>query len=213
MSNDINSLDNIIPGLSSELKEQFVAYFTIIEKFNNKINLISKSTVKRAGVKHFADSYFGLKLFQQMLPDNQPVFDFGSGNGFPGIVFAMMESKRNVILIERDQRKAEFLKTAANEMKLSHVEVHAGSLSDLEDGTCKIGISRAMAPMPKFLLETRNIVAPGGSVYLFKGDHWMTEFGSCPAPIFDFWEVNLLGQYELPDDVTGDRFIVQCNRL
>ena len=213
MSNDIDNLEEYIDGLSSDLKEQFTEYFQLIEKYNSKINLISKGTVSRAGSKHFADSYLALKMILPNLPKDVPIFDFGSGNGFPGMILGMMEKARPVILVERDLRKAQFLKLAADELLLDNIEVHGGSINELTAGSCVAGISRAMAPLPKFLLETREAIQSGGRVFLFKGDHWTSEFGSCPPQIFDFWDVNLLGSYMLPGTDPTERFIIQCDRI
>lgn len=210
--NDINNIEEIIPGISSSLKMSFEKFFSILELYNSKINLISKSTVSFAGVKHFADSYFGLKAIEDELDFDQPIFDFGSGNGFPGIIAGMMFSDAHIILVERDQRKAEFLKNASDQLGLSNIEVHSGSVSELADGSCKTIISRAMAPLPKFLLESRMVAPKGGVAYLFKGEHWSTEFSTIPAQLFNFWDVDLFASYQLPND-EGQRYIVKAERL
>ena len=212
MRNDINDLEEILPGHSSHVYEKFEHYFSLIEHYNSKINLISKSTLERTAVKHFADSVLGLELLKSELIDNQTILDFGSGNGFPGMVSAILYPDRAHVLVERDQRKAEFLKTAAFNMSLTNVQVHAGGVGEISEGTCMNVISRAMAPIPKFLLEARPQVGIGGSAFLFKGDYWTTEFGAVPAQIFEYWEVDLLGKYELPRN-EGSRFIVRCTRV
>lgn len=212
MDNDINNLKDMMPDISSELEQKFLDFFELISKFNSKINLVAQSTISRAGVKHFADSYLGLRTFMDVLEGDDPVFDFGSGNGFPGLIAAMMLPTKKIILVERDQRKAEFLKIASNQMNLKNVEVYAGPVNNLSDKSCQYIISRAMAPLPKFLLETRRVVKPNGKVFLFKGDTWTTEFGSCPPQIFDYWDVEVQGSYELPID-GATRFTVRCTRL
>jgi 16S rRNA G527 N7-methylase RsmG len=118
----------------------------------------------------------------------------------------------HVILVERDLRKAEFLKVAVNELKLSNVEVYAGPVKDLQPESCFNVISRAMAPLPKFLLEARPVMGVGGKAFLFKGDHWSSEFTAIPAQLFEHFEVDLLGTYELPEN-SGNRYIVQCLKL
>ena len=212
MTNDIDRLEEIIPGLSSAVYEKFRHFFTLVEHYNSKINLIAKSTLARAAIKHFSDSVQGLEIIQPELFDGEPVLDFGSGNGFPGIISGILFSDREHVLVERDQRKAEFLKTAVHNLKLKNVDVHAGGVSEISDGTCFNVISRAMAPIPKFLLESRAPMAVGGKAFLFKSEHWSTEFSVVPPQIFEYWEVDLLGKYVLESN-EGKRFIVCCTRV
>lgn len=210
--NDIEEIDELIPGISSELKAQFEHFFELIQQYNKTINLVSKNTIPRAVTKHFFDSFQGLSIVQPEIKPGQPIFDYGSGNGFPGLVAAMMFQNESVILVERDARKSEFLKIAAGELKLKNVEVHNGGVEDLKEGSCQTVISRAMSPLPKFLLQSRKAINDAGTAFLFKGDHWSSEFTQIPAQVFDYWEVDVFGSYELPKS-DGSRFIIRCQRI
>lgn len=212
MTNDIDNLEALIPNLSPALSDLFKQYFEMISHYNTKINLISKGTVPHSVVKHFSDCYFGLKSFLINLELETPIFDFGSGNGFPGIIAAMMLPNQKIILVERDQRKAEFLRIASAQLNLPNIEVYAGSINHLKDGSVQRAISRAMAPLPKFLLETRESVDCGGKIFLFKGEHWMRELSGIPPQLFDFWNVELESSYLLADKST-ERFIIRCERI
>ena len=209
---DINNLEDIIPDLSSDLNESFQSFFELLEQYNKKINLVSRSSIPHAGVKHFSDCYQALQILEDDLAVENPIFDFGSGNGFPGIIAAIMYPKSQFILVEKDKRKAQFLKTAYSELELNNVEVHAGTIAELNEGVCQTIISRAMAPLPKFLLETRKFTKLGGTAFLLKGDHWSTEFSAIPPQVFQYWDVSLMKQYFLPNNA-GSRVIVRCLRV
>lgn len=211
MTNDIDDLPILIPDLSSELLAQFREYYELISFYNTKLNLVSKSTVSHAADIHFADCYMGLRIIDTHTKIENRFYDFGSGNGFPGIIAAMMFPKAHAVLVERDQRKAEFLKSAANLLKLTNVEVYADSLAALPENSAQLAISRAMAPLPKFLLETRQVMALSAKAFIFKGGYWTTEFGACPPQILDYWNVDLVGSYTLPKEAK-ERFIVLCER-
>ncbi len=209
---DNSSLESLMPELSSDLIGTFNEFLELIKRYNTKINLVAKSTIAKAGSKHFTDSVRGVESVKDQFIKEKPVLDFGAGNGFPGIIAALLLPDTPLILVERDLRKAEFLKLAIDHLKIKNAQVHSGSVAELENGSCFNVISRAMAPIPKFLLEARHVMASGGSVFLFKGEHWSTEYSAMPAQLFDFWDVDLFSQYELPEN-EGFRYIVRCTRL
>ena len=212
MSNDIERLREYIEDISPAEEEKFTAYFEILSQFNKKINLVSESTIHDAGKRHFADSYHGIKIFQDEIKENSFVYDFGSGNGFPGIVFSIMRPDCQMMLVERDQRKCEFLKFVSQELGLGNINIHSGNASHLKPGVVDVAISRAMAPMPKMLLEVREALGKNAHLFLFKGDHWTTEFGQCPPQIFDLWDVTLKGTYRIPE-LDIERFVIDCQKL
>lgn len=212
MSSDINNLEDYIGSESLELIKSMESFFELLEKYNSKMNLVSKASFPKSAAKHFTDSFLGLKALESELDPEFPVYDFGSGNGFPGIIAAMMYPEKQLILVEKDQRKSEFLKISTDHLELKNIEIHAGHVSELADGSCKQTISRAMAPIPKFLLEARLTTPVGGSAFLFKGDYWATEFGVIPAQVFEYWDVELMADYQLPAG-EGKRYIVRCKRV
>jgi 16S rRNA (guanine527-N7)-methyltransferase len=54
---------------------------------------------------------------------SHPIVDLGSGNGSPGLIFAILNPGRPVFLIERRQKKMTFLLYAAGKLKLPNVQV------------------------------------------------------------------------------------------
>lgn len=205
-------LSEYLPEITDSEEKMFKAYYDILCHFNKRINLVSRSSLVSAGRKHFSDSYMGLKLFDAVFNKDDIIYDFGSGNGFPGVVSAIMHPEVNFILVERDKRKAEFIKFLSEELGLKNITLHAAAASQLKEDSIEIGMSRAMAPLPKMLLEVRSLFKSGGKLFLFKGDHWTTEFGNCPPQIFDLWDVELKGKYTIPS-LDMDRFILECTRV
>jgi 16S rRNA (guanine527-N7)-methyltransferase len=52
-----------------------------------------------------------------------PLVDVGSGSGVPGLVVAIFEPERRVLLVEPLAKKAAFLRTALTSLRLRNVEV------------------------------------------------------------------------------------------
>ncbi len=209
---DYSNLDELLPDQSEAEVEKLSDYCKLLVQYNSKLNLLSKNTISRLGSKHISDCVQALELIRKELNSDVPAFDFGSGNGLPGIVGAILYPELDFYLVERDLRKAEFLKIAFDELELTNVEVIDKDLSQLADDSCSQVISRAMAPIPKFLLEARKRMPTGGRAFLFKGDYWSTELSSAPPQVFEYWEVDLFGNYSLPNS-EGERFIIECKRI
>ncbi len=127
------------------------------------------------------------------------VYDFGTGNGFPGIILAVLYPQIRVILVESDRRKAEFLKHSAHLMGLTNVHVLVGRVEGIADGSVSAAICRGFANLSKTLLISRRAFAVGGGLYSLKGPEWSYEIASLPEQICSTWNTQLLGEYRLPD--------------
>ena len=70
--------------------KNYVCLRKTLIKWQNSMNLISRSTIKNIWVRHFLDSA-QLYAFVRNVEGN--IIDFGSGAGFPGMVLAIMGKK------------------------------------------------------------------------------------------------------------------------
>ncbi|MCB0356582.1 MAG: class I SAM-dependent methyltransferase, partial [Bdellovibrionales bacterium] len=105
------------PELSKEQQEKLLAYQTELIHFNGRINLISARTEQEADIIHMADC---IKASQLILKGSQQkeIFDIGSGNGLPGIVMAILDAERKIVVVDKDARKMEFLKHLCSRLDL-----------------------------------------------------------------------------------------------
>ncbi len=89
-------------------------------RWNQKINLFSKSTIEDFWDRHIVDS---AQLSQYTSVSDKTWADFGSGGGLPGVVLAIMARELapslSFTLVESDQRKAAFLRHAKAKFKLA----------------------------------------------------------------------------------------------
>jgi len=111
-------------NVSRETMADLEAFATLVAKWTAKINLIARGTVDSIWDRHVVDS---VQLYKFAPKTYKKWVDIGSGGGFPGIVVAILGKEMNpqaqFILIESDQRKAAFLRTAARELGLSVVVI------------------------------------------------------------------------------------------
>jgi 16S rRNA (guanine527-N7)-methyltransferase len=198
--------------LDPDTHKKLSRYFSELVRFNKAINLVSPNTLKTAASVHFADSLLAGRIVLKSLHPNHPLYDIGSGNGFPGLVLAIVKPDLKIILVERDSRKAEFLKAVGSNLKLQNLEVKNSDVEDLEHGSLVNVVSRGFAPMHKALLMTRKQVAKGGRYFHMKSDGWATETAAVPSQLFSYWSPSLLGQYRLPE-TSNDMAVVLTEKI
>ncbi len=162
------------PQISAEMLVQLVIVSRELFRFNEKLNLISEKTAGEADLLHFADSISAFTLIGPLL-GSTPVFDIGSGNGFPGIIFAILNPKLQVRLVEKDQRKVEYLKHVISVGGVRNASVLGVSVESLDEGSVPCAVSRGFAPLGKALLLTRKVFEVGGRYFHLKGSQWATE--------------------------------------
>ncbi|PZQ49079.1 MAG: 16S rRNA (guanine(527)-N(7))-methyltransferase RsmG [Micavibrio aeruginosavorus] len=102
----------VINHVSRETEARLRQYHALLLKWQDKINLISPTTVPDAWERHFEDS---LQLLPLIPEGVKTIYDLGSGAGFPGLLLAMTRPDIAVSLIESDAKKCAFLKTVSRE--------------------------------------------------------------------------------------------------
>lgn len=162
-------------GVSRETRERLIAYAALVRKWSPAINLVSKSDLEQLETRHIADS---LQL-AEFLPNAPGTWaDFGSGGGFPGIVVAILAAEQknglDLHLVESDQRKAAFLRTAGRELDLS-LTVHCTRVEQLAPLGAATISARALAPLTDLLSYAHRHLAPGGRCVLLKGQTYEAE--------------------------------------
>ena len=132
--------------VSRETFEKLCIFHKTLIKWQNSINLISKDSKKNIWVRHFLDS---AQLYAFARGVNGNIFDFGSGAGFPGLVLAIM-GKKNIHLVESDQKKCVFLREIAMLTNLD-ITIHNCRIENLTNIDVDMITCRALAPLNKLI--------------------------------------------------------------
>lgn len=186
------------PELSSKTHEQLRVYFDELIKFNKVVNLISTKTVFNADAIHFADSIQASLIVSKKANKNNVLYDIGSGNGFPGLVYSILFPDQKLALVDTDERKCEFLKHVATVLGNGNVEVLTKKIESFGPDSIDQAICRGFAPLPRILLALRKTVKDGGQIFHLKGDEWGMEVSQIPIQLCSSWQPLLEGDYRLP---------------
>ena len=141
-------------------------YAELLERYNDRVNLVSRQDIDRLWERHINDA---LGLAPLLQPGT--LLDVGSGGGLPGMVLAIAEPQRTVCLLERSQRKANFLRRVVAELELSQVSVLCEDMDvgpGPRDRFDNIS-ARAVAPAAELWPRLQPWLGPGGQVLVAYG--------------------------------------------
>lgn len=171
-------------------KDKLENYIKFLLEYNNKINLIGKSTIEDIWNRHIIDS---LQLINIIENKNIKVADLGSGAGLPGIPLSIVGIKE-VHLFEKSIRKCEFLEKAKNFSK-NKIIVRNENLYNVKDKTFNIIVSRALANINLLLEFSQNLSNQNTKLIFLKGKKIYEEINEAKK----YWKFN----YELIDSITS----------
>jgi 16S rRNA (guanine527-N7)-methyltransferase len=95
-----------------------------------------------------------------------PIVDVGSGNGSPGIPVAHALPEREVVLLEAESRRCEFLRAWAP----VNARVVRGRAEEQETDWAGVVLAKALAPPPVAAEWCLPLVRPGGAAILWVGE-------------------------------------------
>lgn len=150
--------------VSRETFAKLEIYAALLEKWQNSINLVSKSTLPDLWQRHFLDS---AQIYPLVKDAEGALADIGSGAGFPGLVLSVL-GKADVHLVESDRRKTVFLREAARACDVN-ATVHACRIEDTPVKEAAIVTARALAPLPQLLDYAAPLLAEDGRCIFLKG--------------------------------------------
>jgi len=150
--------------VSRETLQRLEQVVALLRRWQPRINLVSAGSLADVWRRHVLDS-------AQLLPlaDAAPGLwlDLGSGAGFPGLIVAAL-GRKPVHLVERDARKAAFLREAARGCGLA-VTIHVRSIEDLPPLGAAVISARALAPLPNLLALAAAQLGPDTLLLFPKG--------------------------------------------
>jgi len=160
--------------VSRETLDKLRRFEELVKTWTPKINLVSKSSVPVLWERHIVDS---AQLFD-LAPRRGLWVDLGSGAGFPAIVVAILSNEakcaHDFILVESDQRKSAFLRTAIRELDLS-AQVLTMRIEAADPLAADILSARALTSLAGLLGFAEQHLKSGGTALFPKGETWATE--------------------------------------
>ena len=116
------------------------------------------------------------------LPDGARLIDLGSGGGVPGLVLADLFPRCSITLVDRRQKRTDFLQRAVRRLGHDHVAVREADVDvvarDVEAGVepaFDVVTARSFGPPETTLRLARRLIHAGGTIVISEpptGERW-----------------------------------------
>jgi len=115
-------------------------------------------------------------------PPGARLIDLGSGGGLPGLVVAELLPQCSIVLVDRRQKRTDFLHRAVRRLAFDHVEVRAADVATVASGV-EAGTehpfdgvtARGFGPPEMTLRLARRLIAEVGTIVISEpptGERW-----------------------------------------
>ena len=162
-------------NVSRETLNGFYEYETLLSKWNEKINLVSKNTLVDIWERHFLDSG---QIIKHVDASGKRWVDVGSGAGFPGLVVALLLRDRKIdcdlVLVEKNPKKCFFLNEVMRKLNL-RVEVVNDNIHTLEPLNADILTTRAFSELNNLIEIAFHHLKKKGICLFLKGENYRIE--------------------------------------
>ena len=156
------------------------ALVALLRAENQRQNLVAAASLDQVWVRHIADS---AQLVGVSRGTSGPWLDLGTGAGFPGLVIALLDPAREVLMVESRARRAAWLESIVAHFGLSGARVLAARLETVPSFDAAIISARAFAPLDRIIALSARFSTPQTRWLLPKGRNGAKELGEMPETI------------------------------
>ena len=165
-------------NLRDEQLQQFQKFYEMVIDWNTKINLTAITDEKEFAIKHVMDSltFWDDEKFSNV----KKILDVGTGAGFPAIPIKILKPNVEIFLLDSLNKRVEFLKKVAAELKLENVTCLHGRAEDFARQnnfreSFDLVTARAVARLNILSEYCLPFVKIGGTFVALKGKNFLDE--------------------------------------
>lgn len=152
---------------------QFKIYCDYLMEVSQLYNLTAIKDEEGIFIKHFLDS---ISLLEFLDIKNQRILDIGTGAGFPGVPLKIAQPETEIILLDSNNKKIEFLQKLIEKLDLKNIfTVHSRVEEYLDSKLFDVVTSRAVAKLSTLFELSYPWAKKGGLIIAYKGKNFEQE--------------------------------------
>jgi 16S rRNA (guanine527-N7)-methyltransferase len=170
----MESIKKYFPELSEKQLEIFRELYSSYQKWNNKINVISRKDFHNFYEHHVLHS-LAISKFIQFKKETR-IIDVGTGGGFPGIPLAIVFPECHFTLVDSIKKKLKVIEAIKKQFDIANLSTLHTRVEDYNDKFDFV-VSRAVTKFPKFVNWVSNNISEkhknklaNGIIYLKGGE-------------------------------------------
>lgn len=145
------------------------AYKSLLKTYHRTLDLMSERAVASLDLKLEEAQAYSDFIASRLSPTDR-VLDIGSGAGLPGIPLALALPDHQVTLVERRQRRANFLRIVVGQLSLTNVTVVANDVRALRETPYQWVCAQAVGQFSLLYCLTRHLHDDTVTVLSRRGD-------------------------------------------
>ncbi len=170
-----------LPELNRTAVAQFETFYSLLDRWNQRINLTAIREESEILSRHFVES---IAVAHRLPAGIASLLDFGSGAGFPGLPIAICCPQIAVVLAESQVKKAAFLREVVRTIGLP-VEIFTGRAEAIAR-TFDSVVLRAVDRMGQSVTAAASLVSPAGWLVLLTTQPVVDEMKAVAGPGFSW---------------------------
>ena len=188
---------------AAALAPPLLQYLALLDRWNHTYNLTAVRDPRDMVTRHLLDS-----LAMHAFVEDGTLADLGTGPGLPGIPLAIAKPKLQVTLVERNGKKARFLREAVRTLGLGNARVAESRAEAVDEPQAYDALTaRALDTLAGIIKVGGHLLKPGGKLLAMKGIRPDEEIAALPAG----WRLEAVHALEVPG-LVGDRHLVIVSR-
>ena len=138
--------------------------YNLVIRYNETVNITAITGYDDFILKHIKDSELGEKYIE-----GNNILDIGSGAGFPGIVFALNDKNKTVLMVDSVNKKINVINSILHELEINNAYALHIRIEDLKDKEKFDTVTaRAVAPLRTLVEYALPFIKIGGVMVAYK---------------------------------------------